>query len=639
MKVKKFKAISVAICFAVTSLWTEIQCMDRQEISEIQEQIRNITRAVQGSLAHHPDAKSVIVLGSTGSGKSTLINLLAGKPFVTQVGNMEIKVHTNDPLPGFNIGAGNSVGTKAPCSWFDPEINAVFWDCPGFGDPRGSKSDIINAFSIHELFRPNSKILLVVDASNLKVNRATGFLKLLNELIGLFPDNQEVKQSLSMVFSKTSPIQNILDYLRDDILTLNQVDQIELTPDVRGVLNFIVTNPQRISSFPCPVGLGEYAPNIQPIKESIHSASYMVNPRPQIRIFGDSLLYVDSLSDNLNNYLTDHVKMNIHTSIVRHCNNLMGNQMLPIEELINTFRSFERNLEDIKNIVAPENPNAFPESLHAIFDNNLNVEDIKNTIENIYFLKKIKHDIAYRTADWTNALLPTIGRIQKLTYKLENRKDIQELKDNLSALQEANRVIPELKRGLQELKAENDSLKNQLVSITTNHSQELNSRFSALQHSFTQENNILKSQISSPTPCGAVIYISDANPPQGYLKANGSEILRGHYHSLFSIIGTRYGSGNGSTTFNLPDLRGEFIRCWDDGRNIDTGRSLGSCQKDSVGAHDHRSYRGGDRAGWVDSYLGVGAPNHIANFERRTEDNPTGETKPRNVSLLACIKY
>jgi hypothetical protein len=389
------------------------------------------------------------------------------------------------------------VGTKAPCSWFDPETNAVFWDCPGFGDPRGSKSDITNAFSIHELFRPNSKILLVVDASNLKVNKATGFLKLLKELAGLFPDNQELNQSLSMVFSKTSPIQNILNYLRDDILTLNQVDQIELTPDVRGVLNFIVENPHRISSFPCPVELGEYAPNMQQIRESIHSASYMANPRPQIRIFGDSLLYVDSLSDNLNNYITDHVKMNTHTSIVRHCNKLMGNQMLPIEELINTFRSFERNLEGIKNIVVPENPNAFPESLTAIFDNNINVEDIKNIIENIYFLKKIKNDIAYRTADWTNALLPTIGRIQKLIYKLENRKDIQELKSNLAALQEANRIIPELKRGLQELKAENDSLKNQLVSVATNHSQALNDRLSTLQSSFTQENSLLINQISS----------------------------------------------------------------------------------------------------------------------------------------------
>jgi len=104
MKFNKLKPLLIAACCAVTALWTETQGMDREEISEIQDQIRNITRTVQSNLAQHPDTKSVIVLGYTGSGKSTLINLLAGKPFVTQVGNIEIKVHTNDPLPGFNMG-------------------------------------------------------------------------------------------------------------------------------------------------------------------------------------------------------------------------------------------------------------------------------------------------------------------------------------------------------------------------------------------------------------------------------------------------------------------------------------------------------------------------------------------------------
>lgn len=58
--------------------------------------------------------------------------------------------------------------------------------------------------------------------------------------------------------------------------------------------------------------------------------------------------------------------------------------------------------------------------------------------------------------------------------------------------------------------------------------------------------------------------------PSGYLLCDGGAINRSVYCNLFDAIGTTYGVGNGSTTFNLPDLRGEFIRGLDNGRGIDT---------------------------------------------------------------------
>ncbi|WP_339352802.1 phage tail protein [Acinetobacter beijerinckii] len=66
--------------------------------------------------------------------------------------------------------------------------------------------------------------------------------------------------------------------------------------------------------------------------------------------------------------------------------------------------------------------------------------------------------------------------------------------------------------------------------------------------------------------------------PDGYLELAGQAISRTTYSALFALFGTIYGDGNGSTTFNLPDLRGEFVRGWDHGRGIDSGRSLGSSQ-------------------------------------------------------------
>ena len=75
--------------------------------------------------------------------------------------------------------------------------------------------------------------------------------------------------------------------------------------------------------------------------------------------------------------------------------------------------------------------------------------------------------------------------------------------------------------------------------------------------------------------------------PSGWLACNGSEVSRGTYSALFNTIGTSSGFGNGSTTFNLPDLRGEFIRGLDDGRGVDAGRSIASSQGDAIKSHNH----------------------------------------------------
>ncbi|RMG49546.1 MAG: tail fiber protein, partial [Gammaproteobacteria bacterium] len=86
----------------------------------------------------------------------------------------------------------------------------------------------------------------------------------------------------------------------------------------------------------------------------------------------------------------------------------------------------------------------------------------------------------------------------------------------------------------------------------------------------------LSSQNSAPV--GSVIAWTSTTPPDNYLECNGAAISRTAYSDLFAVIGTIFGAGDGSTTFNLPDLRGEFIRGYDNGRGADVGRALGSAQ-------------------------------------------------------------
>jgi len=158
---------------------------------------------------------------------------------------------------------------------------------------------------------------------------------------------------------------------------------------------------------------------------------------------------------------------------------------------------------------------------------------------------------------------------------------------------------------------------------------------------------------SDPTPAGTIIYSARTTAPTGYLKANGAAVSRTTYATLFAAIGTLYGGGDGSTTFNVPDLRGEFIRGFDDSRGIDSGRSMGSSQSEMIGPHNHTiNDPGHNHQVNINVYQQGAGPNAQTDMANRngnttsstattgiTINNNSGtENRPRNVALLACIK-
>lgn len=86
---------------------------------------------------------------------------------------------------------------------------------------------------------------------------------------------------------------------------------------------------------------------------------------------------------------------------------------------------------------------------------------------------------------------------------------------------------------------------------------------------------------------GSMMTWPKSTPPAGALERNGAAISRTTYADLFAVIGTDYGAGNGTTTFNIPDDRGLFERFWDNGKGYDTGRVFGSYQADQLQDHPH----------------------------------------------------
>lgn len=134
-------------------------------------------------------------------------------------------------------------------------------------------------------------------------------------------------------------------------------------------------------------------------------------------------------------------------------------------------------------------------------------------------------------------------------------------------------------------------------------------------------------------PAGVISAFGASAAPTGWLKCDGSAVSRTTYAALFTAIGTTFGAGNGTTTFNLPDLRGEFLRGWDDGRGVDSGRSFGSAQSDAFKSHDH-TYPEGFSGGGSGSQSGPTSGGTLTT-------NSTGgtETRPRNIAALYIIKY
>lgn len=143
----------------------------------------------------------------------------------------------------------------------------------------------------------------------------------------------------------------------------------------------------------------------------------------------------------------------------------------------------------------------------------------------------------------------------------------------------------------------------------------------------------------SGVPVGSVFHLAASSVPPGYLECNGAQVSRTTYAALFATIGTTYGAGNGSTTFNLPDLRGEFIRGFDNGRGADSGRTFGTAQQ-ATGISD-QVYQ--TVYTWFDNAdsgpYGHTNYNTSGGYAGTTRTFVWYKVRPRNVAMLPVIKF
>jgi phage-related tail fiber protein len=113
-------------------------------------------------------------------------------------------------------------------------------------------------------------------------------------------------------------------------------------------------------------------------------------------------------------------------------------------------------------------------------------------------------------------------------------------------------------------------------------------------------------------------------------------VASGAQSGVHSYLQSWYGLGDGTTTFNLPDLRGEFIRGWDDGRGVDVGRGFGSFQESTLVLDANISLQAS-----VTNSDGVFSSGGAPQISSNTINSGWNyhRIRPRNVAQLICIKY
>ena len=407
----KFKFLKRVLMVSCLSIHLAYSAEELPDLRRLQGEIQISSQRVRTFREAHGDTNSVIVIGMTGHGKSTLITHLAGMPLVARTSAAgPLALDTEVPLPDFHIGEGSAVGTKIPSSWYDPASGVVYWDCPGFGDPRGAEADIVNAFSIRQLFQEpsRSKIVITVKESDI-LDRAKSFGGLLKQVIETFPDSRQLEDCLSLVVTRHERV-NVLGAL-GMLYAGAEENALFRIPRVKSLVKFLSDNAAtRVSCMPYAAAVGPYVGNRASILASIASSDYVMNPLFNISVPAESGLLVRQLSRQMNAGIAGYIAGTFSSLVEAQLLNIIRRHAETAAAMKARFTVFGEMLGRVRN----DNPRNYIQDLQAF----LRALEVLDPLDNltrdegiIAFFSGIVREPLHETILWKNALENIIGRI------------------------------------------------------------------------------------------------------------------------------------------------------------------------------------------------------------------------------------
>ena len=164
-------------------------------------------------------------------------------------------------------------------------------------------------------------------------------------------------------------------------------------------------------------------------------------------------------------------------------------------------------------------------------------------------------------------------------------------------------------------------------------------RFNSTTTEFEGYNGSAWGGLASGVPVGTILAHAANTPPTGFLECNGSNISRSTYATLFSAISTTFGVGDGSSTFALPDLRGQFIRGWANTGSTDASRVFGSTQTDQNKNHTHTTDSTSLTGGIRKISEGFGAGGSATGVFTKTADGNNTITGSSSTSPVGGVDF
>lgn len=369
-----------------------------------------IGKITEGTDIIHDSDESIIVVGRTRAGKSTLVN------YLTNPDVLEVKMHKIGPkskgvpvidfkdsvssdidLP--RIGHLRESYTTVPHSWYDKEHNVTYWDCPGFEDTKNYVQDVTNAFYIKRIFSTSKqmKILLVVSWNDLSGEGIAPIKALVDTIKRMFDDFKSInfdtiKGSLSLVVTKAPEGTTVDDVegLLNEFLSTEYFITNKIAEDIFSTLS---ESGDKISIFgkqtiPGEIDLSDRGEMLRILNGTEFVPSAVINPpisqESQLKIYG------------VFEALKDHIGELIATLMEKYTwqNTVIAKNILDEGELIASFESFKLARNKFEDLLDLANGEKIPDIISSFMHDFPNeFAELKKNFIALEFCQQVKQDL------------------------------------------------------------------------------------------------------------------------------------------------------------------------------------------------------------------------------------------------------
>ena len=287
--------------------------------------------------------ESVITIGSTGAGKTTLIEFLTGKSLkVVPLANRR-EQYAFESSSG-NIGEGHVSKTLFPKSYIDQKNSIIYWDVPGYDDSHGPEYEILNEISINSIFKSSKqiKVIMAVEESHLLSNRGQTFIDFMRRISQMFQNINYIAYSIVFVLTKAHNILNIPNEIQNIANSLSVKDNL-----IKDFLIDLINNA-KFEKFGAPQkDTGEYSnpKEVDTILKAIQNRKPLLNSDVNFSISSKAEVFLLKALSCLQNIVNEILK-NLKKIILNKIYSYNLDQLLEIyqdlsfgEELIeNTYQ-------------------------------------------------------------------------------------------------------------------------------------------------------------------------------------------------------------------------------------------------------------------------------------------------------------